>query len=168
MNAFDGVLTIMGVLMGSYTAGVADHRIVISTGLATSVAVGVSGLWGAYLTENAERRRSLGELEQLTLSDLRNTRLGRASRLAVVAVALVNCVTPLLASLLVLTPFFAASLLPEGVLPYYVSLATALLVLFTLGILLGRMSRERLMLSGAKTVAAGLLCVAITLLLRIE
>ena len=56
MNAFDGVLTIIGVLMGNFTARVADPQIVISTGLATCVAMGISGLWGAYLTEAAERK----------------------------------------------------------------------------------------------------------------
>ena len=43
MNAFDGVLTMIGVLMGNWMAGVDDARIVLSTGLATSVAMGISG-----------------------------------------------------------------------------------------------------------------------------
>ena len=46
MNAFDGVLTIIAVLMGIFIDGVGDAHIVLSTGLATCVAVGVSGLWG--------------------------------------------------------------------------------------------------------------------------
>ena len=44
MNAFDGVLTIIGVLMGNYMARVNEPNIVISTGLATSGAMGISGL----------------------------------------------------------------------------------------------------------------------------
>ena len=80
MNAFDGILTIMGVLLGCYTAHVRDPRVVVSTGMATALAVGISGLWGAYLTETAERKRSLGELEQSVLADLKSTRLGRRGR----------------------------------------------------------------------------------------
>jgi predicted membrane protein (TIGR00267 family) len=87
MNAFDGVLTIIGVLMGNLVAGVNDASIVLSTGLATSVAMGVSGLWGAYLTESAERKRDLDELSRVTLTDLTNTRIGRASRAAILIVA---------------------------------------------------------------------------------
>jgi len=68
MNAFDGVLTIIGVLMGNFTAGVEDARIVVTTGLTTCVAMGISGLWGAYLTEGAERQRELLELEGYTLT----------------------------------------------------------------------------------------------------
>lgn len=56
MNAFDGVL------MGNLTAGVDKPQIVVSTGLATCIAMGISGLWGAYLTEAAERKRDLVEL----------------------------------------------------------------------------------------------------------
>ena len=53
MNAFDGVLTIIGVLMGNFTAGVEEPRIVVTTGMTTCIAMGISGLWGAYLTEAA-------------------------------------------------------------------------------------------------------------------
>jgi predicted membrane protein (TIGR00267 family) len=171
MNAFDGILTIMGVLMGSYTAHVRDPRIVISTGLATAVAIGVSGLWGAYLTETAERKRSLDELEQSTLSDLSNTRLGRASRVAVITVALVDGLAPFLAALVVLLPFFLAlqpslcSLLRGPAELYYVALGTGLGALFAVGVFVGSISRDRLLIAGAKTVAAGLTCMAINLLL---
>jgi hypothetical protein len=39
MNAFDGILTIIGVLTGSYAAHVESASVVISTGLATSIAL---------------------------------------------------------------------------------------------------------------------------------
>lgn len=168
MNAFDGILTIIGVLMGSYTAHVMDPRIVISTGLATSVAVGLSGLWGAYLTEAAERKRSLNELGQSTLSDLSDTRLGRASRVAVIAVALVDGFAPFLAALVVLVPFFLAHVLPGPMELYYLSLGTALVALFAVGVFVGSISKDRLLVSGAKTIGAGLTCMAINLLLGVD
>lgn len=168
MNAFDGILTILGVLMGSYTAHVADPRIVISTGLGTSVAMGVSGLWGAYLTETAERKHSLDELERQTLSDLSQTRLGRASRVAVVAVALIDGLAPFVASLVVLLPFFLAGLFPGAHDPYFVALGIAMGALFALGAFLGTISKERLFVSGLKTICAGLVCVGLNLLLGLD
>lgn len=168
MNAFDGILTILGVLMGSYTAHVADPRIVISTGLGTSVAMGVSGLWGAYLTETAERKHSLDELERQTLSDLSQTRLGRASRVAVVAVALIDGLAPFVASLVVLLPFFLAGLFPRAHDPYFVALGIAMGALFALGAFLGTISKERLFISGLKTICAGLVCVGLNLLLGLD
>lgn len=109
MNSFDGVLTILGVLVGNYLAEVRTPATIIVTGMATSVSMGVSGLWGAYLTESAERQRSLDDLEEVTLTDLSDTRIGRASRVAVVIVATVDGIAPLLASFLVLVPFFLTS-----------------------------------------------------------
>jgi len=44
MNAFDGVLTIIGMLMGNLAAGVTNPNIVITTGLSTSIAMSISGL----------------------------------------------------------------------------------------------------------------------------
>lgn len=165
MNAFDGVLTIIGVLMGNLTAGVNNPKIVVSTGLATSVAMGVSGLWGAYLTETAERKRGLVELSSQTLTDLNDTRIGRASRVAAVIVALVDGLSPFLAAMLVLTPFFMVGIFPAITWVYYTSLGMALLTLFALGLFLGHISHENLILYGAKTIIAGVVSIIISLLL---
>ena len=165
MNAFDGVLTIIGVLMGNLTAGVDTPRIVLSTGLATSIAMGVSGLWGAYLTEAAERKRDLVELSNQTLTDLNDTRIGRASRVAAIAVAIIDGLSPFLAALAALIPFFVAGLFPTITWVYYTSLGMALLILFSLGLFLGRISRGNLIIYGVKTVVAGVVSIIISLLL---
>jgi predicted membrane protein (TIGR00267 family) len=165
MNAFDGVLTIIGVLMGNLTARVNDPRVVVSTGLSTCIAMGVSGLWGAYLTEAAERKRDLDELSRYTLTDLNGTRIGRASRAAVVTVALIDGLSPFLAALLVLTPFFVAGLFPAITWVYYTSLGVALLTLFGLGLFLGHVSRGNLIFYGVRTVVAGLISILISFLL---
>ena len=165
MNAFDGVLTIIGVLMGNLTARVEEPQIVVSTGLATCTAMGISGLWGAYLTEAAERKRDLDELSRYTLTDLNNTRIGKASRVAVVTVAVIDGLAPFLAALVVLIPFFAAGLFPAITWVYYTSLGMALLTLFSLGLFLGHISRGNLILYGVRTVVAGLVSILISFLL---
>jgi len=104
MNAFDGILTTIGVLAGNYLAGVRDLSIPIQIGIATSIAMGISGLWGAYLTETAERKRELSELEKVSLIDQSDTSIGRASRFAVIIVSIVDGLAPALAALIVLTP----------------------------------------------------------------
>jgi predicted membrane protein (TIGR00267 family) len=165
MNAFDGVLTIIGVLMGNFTAGVEDARIVVTTGLATCVAMGISGLWGAYLTEAAERQRELLELERDTLSDLQDTTLGKASRTAVVIVALVDGISPFLAALVVLTPFFVPQLFPSLRWTYITAIGLALITLFGLGAFLGHISRRNIAIYGLRTVIAGGISIVISLLL---
>lgn len=165
MNAFDGVLTIIGVLMGNFTAGVENARIVVTTGLATCVAMGISGLWGAYLTEAAERQRELLELEGYTLSDLGDTTLGKASRTAVVIVALVDGLSPFLAALVVLIPFFVPQLFPSLRWTYLTAIALALIFLFSLGAFLGHISRKNIAIYGFRTVIAGGISIVISLLL---
>ena len=168
MNAFDGVLTITGVLTGSYIAQVRRASIVIFTGLSTCIAMGISGLWGAYLTESAERKRDLNDLENHTLTDLSGTKIGRASRAAVVVVALVDGLAPFLAALVVLLPFFFSGLLADVVLSYYLSLAMALVVLFAVGAFLGSVSKDSLLISGLKMIVAGLVSIALSYLLKVE
>ena len=165
MNAFDGVLTIIGVLMGNLTARVQEPRIVISTGLATCVAMGISGLWGAYLTESAERQRDIDELSHYTLEDLNASRIGRASRAATIMVAIVDGLSPFLAAIIVLIPFFFAGLFPSITFVYYTSIGVALLTLFALGLFLGRISRGNLLIFGLKTVIAGVISIGISYLL---
>lgn len=168
MNAFDGVLTIIGVLMGNFVAGVSDARIVLSTGLATCVAMGVSGLWGAYLTESAERKRDLDELSKVTLTDMTNTRIGRASRAAIVIVAIVDGLSPLMAALIVLLPFFVAGSTDDLSWAYYTALGLALVTLFGLGLFLGQISKGRMIIYGLKTVLAGVVSIAISFFLGVE
>jgi predicted membrane protein (TIGR00267 family) len=165
MNAFDGVLTVTGILMGNWLAGVTNTEIVISTGVATSVAMGVSGLWGAYLTESAERKREIAELSRATLTDLKHTRVGRASRAAVIIVAIVDGISPALAALIALLPFFVVDLLPSIAVAYALSLGIALTLLFVLGMFLGHISQENRLVFGVKTILAGFVSIAISWLL---
>lgn len=167
MNAFDGVLTMIGVLIGNYLAGVESARVVISIGLATSMAIGVSGFWGAYFTESGERKRDLNDLESYTLTDLNETKIGRASRAAAIVVSVVDGLAPFLAALVVLSPFFLTSLWGEIYHSYYLSLAMALGVLFALGAFLGAISRENIALTGVKMIGAGLLAMVLGYLLRL-
>ncbi len=157
-NSFDGVLTMMGVVVGSFFVGVQDAKVVLITGVSTALAIGISGGWGAYLTESAERRNELDELEHLTLTKLRHTRIGKASRVAVIQVAAIDGLSPFFAALLVVLPFFFAALLPSITYAYYASVAMSLLALFCLGIYLGRISKENVIVYGLKTTIAGVVC----------
>jgi predicted membrane protein (TIGR00267 family) len=164
-NAFDGVLTMVGVVMGQWVGGVENPNTVILTGIATSISIGVSGLWGAYLAESAERGRELAELEKISLTDLGGTKIGRASRAAVVVVSLVDGISPLISSLIVLTPFFIASLIGGVAVSYVVSMVLALICLFGLGMFLGHISGRSLIGYGIRTAVAGVVAIIITRLL---
>src|SRR3989339_1562125 len=80
MNSFDGILTILGVLIGSYMAKVQDPHIIISTGFGVSIAMGISGMWGTYLTEEAERSKKMKDLARQTLRDMGKTKIAKAEK----------------------------------------------------------------------------------------
>lgn len=169
MNAFDGVLTTIGVLAGNYLAGVRDLTIPIRTGIATSIAMGISGLWGAYLTETAERRRELSELERVSLIDQSGTSIGRASRFAVIVVSVVDGFAPAMAALIVLIPLFLGEMIGNPLLSYALAGGLALVSLFALGIFLGVVSEEKNLFGyGLKTLLAGLAAIAINFLMGAE
>ena len=164
-NSFDGVLTIIGVLMGSYVAGVKDPRIVLSTGLATCVAMGISGFWGAYMAESAERKHSMRELEQAMLSDLSHSKQARASRFAVVVVSVLDGLSPLIAGMIALLPFLFSAVWGDIMYTYVASLVVALAALFALGAFLAKIAQDSVARSGFRMVLAGLVCVGLSFLL---
>ncbi len=167
-NAFDGVLTTIGVLMGQYAVGIRDASIVIRIGVATSISIGISGLWGAYLAESAERGRDLAELERISLTDLGETKIGRASRMAVIVVSLVDGLSPFVSSLIVLIPMFIAPLIGNILVSYALSIAVALVSLFGLGMFLGHISGRSLIGYGLRTTVAGIVAIVILTLLPTE
>lgn len=165
MNAFDGALTIFGVILGAYVAGISDFSLVVSIGLATSVAVGISGVWGAFLTESAERKRELQLLEKSLHRKLGGTDIERAFTATTYLTAAVDGLSPFIAAIAILTPFIVA---PEGITPdivYYLSFLLAAVVFVLLGIYLGRTSKENIIVSAIKLVLAGATCMIIITLL---
>jgi len=166
-NSFDGVLTMIGVIMGSFVVGIQDAKVVIVTGVSTALAIGISGGWGAYLAESAERQHAMEELQEVTLTDLGESKIGKASRLAVKIVAAVDGLSPFLAAMVVVSPFFFAPILPTLDYAFYASIAMALMSLFGLGIFLGNISKRNWFFSGMKTVVAGVICIAVSYLLEI-
>lgn len=167
-NSFDGVLTMIGVLMGNYLGDVRSAGIVIRIGIATAISIGVSGLWGAYLAESAERGRELAELERVSLTDLGATKIGRASRVAVIVVSLVDGLAPFVSSLVVLIPMFIAPLIGDILVSYALSLIFGLIGLFGLGMFLGHISRRSLVGYGLRTLVAGVAAIVINAVLPLD
>ncbi|MGC9358775.1 MAG: VIT1/CCC1 transporter family protein [Anaerolineae bacterium] len=164
-NSFDGILTMVGVIIGSYVAGLLNPRIVLTTGLATCMAMGVSGGWGAYVSERAERRHQLQELEHAMLRNLQLTEQARASRFAVWVITAVDGLSPLLSGSIVLIPFMLSGSLITIQQAYLASLVIALALLFGLGVFLAKVGRDNFIRSGIRMVVAGLVCVLMSFLL---
>ena len=162
MNTFDGTLTIFGVLLGSFLAQISEPATIIMLGMAGGAAIFVSGIWGTYLSESAERKKSKNELERVMLKNLDRTKISEAESFATYYVSFINGISPLLAILLIISPFFAASAqIIDIETAYYISFALFFVVFASIGIFLGRLSKESLMLSALKSLAVGFICAII-------
>ncbi len=164
MNSFDGILTILGIIIGSYVARIKEPHVIITTGMAASIAMGVSGMWGTFLTEEAERKRKIKELGKATLRDLKKTKIAKAERAASIIVSFIDGISPFLAAIIVIIPFFFSSTIPIDV-AYNISIGIAFVLLFGLGAFLGHVSKENMFVDAFKMVIAGVVCVGLILLL---
>lgn len=171
MNAFDGALTMLGVVIGAYVSGVINQpAIIISAGVAGSIAMGASGMSGAYMTEKAERAKKIKKLERAMLSEMKDGLHKRSHRFASVFAAVVDGVSPALAAMVVISPFFLVNFnLISVLVAFYSSIALTLVVLTLLGIYLARISDESMIKYGVQMLFVGLLtaflCVGTSILL---
>ena len=166
MNGFDGSMTVLGVILGAWITGVKDPKIIVMTGFGACLAMGISGFFGAYVTEKAERRRQLKELEESMLEDLDDSLYRNASEFAPALTAIIDGLSPALTAAISLVPFIFSMF---GIIPifnsYVASFILTSLTLFSMGTYLGRVARENIWLYGIQMLMAGLVITIILFLL---
>jgi predicted membrane protein (TIGR00267 family) len=166
LNGFDGVITIIGVLLGNYIVGTTEYKHVIIAGMAVCISLLVSGVWSAYNSESAERAKELKDLEMTTLHELDGTVISRAQRFATIILSAVNGLSSGVTAFIPLIPFFFGKFIPINVC-YYIGFALAFLILTGIGIFLGRISRRNVFISILKMIIAGVFVVLLGYLLTL-
>lgn len=171
VNGFDGALTMLGILIGFFQADNTSISIILSACLGAAIALGVSGFSSAFISESAERKKELKELESAMVTTLDDSAHAQAARLSPAIIALINGLSPLVLSLIIMIPLWIVENSPEyfGIYVYLspveLSIATALAIIFFLGIFLGKISGQFWLLSGLRTLLIALLTGAIILIL---
>ena len=166
VNGYDGALTMLGLIMGFYVSEHTELAVVITTCLAAALALGMSGVSSAYISEAAERRRTLAELEKAMVSSMEQSHHARAAVWIPWLVALVNGLAPLLIALVIITPLWLAHaglVLPVEPLP--AAMTVALLSIFFLGVFLGRVSGTFWLWSGLQSMLVALLTLGLIYLI---
>jgi predicted membrane protein (TIGR00267 family) len=162
VNGFDGALTMLGLMMGFYVSERVDLAVVITTCLAAALALGMSGISSAYISEAAERRRTLAQLEKAMVTSLNESHHARAATWIPWLVALVNGIAPLLIAVIIIVPLWLARsglVLVPGPLP--AAMGVALTIIFLLGVFLGRVGGTFWLWSGLQSLAVALLTVGL-------
>ena len=166
VNGFDGALTMLGLIIGFLISSPADLSVIINACLGAAIALGMSGVSSAYVSESAERRRALGELEEAMVSDLQESAHGEAARWVPLLIAFVNGSAPLVISLLILIPLWLASAgIAMPVSPLYIAIIVALALIFLLGVFIGRIAGISWLRSGIQTLLVAVITAALIYLL---
>lgn len=164
IGAFDGALTILGVILGAYVSEGVNHpelakQLIMGAGLAGGIALAVSSTVGAYEAERVEHLLSHQQLEKAMLRPVEGSRVD-AMRVSISVSAAVHGLAPLLAAFVPLIPFFF--------LPLDAAVVTAIVMtlsfLFVLGAYLGSLIKETLVYTGLRFVIAGLATAIILIL----
>ena len=166
VNGFDGALTMLGLIIGFLVSAPADLAVIINACLGAAIALGVSGISSAYLSESAERKHVLKKLEEAMISDLHDSAHGEAARLIPFLVSLVNGIAPLFISLLIITPLWLANAgfsLPLS--PLYVAIIVALSVIFLLGVFLSNVAGVSWLRSSMQTLLVAIVTAALIYLI---
>ncbi|MDT8375544.1 MAG: hypothetical protein RQ867_02270 [Mariprofundaceae bacterium] len=166
VNGFDGALTMMGLITGFIISAPDNLTVIINVCLGAAIALGMSGISSAYVSEVAERKRALGKLEEAMVADLQESAHGDAARWVPLLLALVNGSAPLVISLLILLPIWLSNIgTPLPVPPLYAAIGVALLLVFLLGVFLGRIADISWLRSGIQTLLVAVVTAALIYLL---
>jgi len=163
-NGFDGALTMLGLIIGFYSSNSVSITVVVSACLGAAVALTVSGLVSAYISESAERKKELYELEHALVKNLDDSAHARAAKLVPFLIAAVNGLAPLLLSLLILSPLLLSLFeIPLPFNPLLLSIIIAFVVLFALGAFIGKISGRFWLWGGIKTLLIAIITAGIIL-----
>ena len=153
VNGFDGALTMLGLIMGFLFSTSVDLSIILTACLSAAIALGMSGMSSAYVSESAERKRALAKLQDAMIRDLHDSAHGDAARYVPLLIAIVNGFAPFIISLIILSPLILSINgfnLPFS--PLHIAILNALILVFLLGVFLGRISGVSWFRSGVQTL----------------
>lgn len=156
IGAFDGALTILGVILGAYVAEGHVHpelakQLILGAGFAGGIALAVSSTVGAYEAERVEHVLNHQHLEKAMLRPVEGTRV-EAMWTSIWFSAVVHGVAPLFAAFIPLVPFFFMPLDTAVV----TAIGMTIGFLFVLGAYLGSLIKEMIIYTGLRFVIAGL------------
>ncbi len=169
-NAFDSLLSTLGIVLGLFVAGITNPLSYVSAIGGSVGLMGVfSGFLATYLSERSERLKELHETEKVMLHDLRGSIYWRAARLVPLYVALWSAVgaiaLPLISSLPLIIALIGGLRVTGIVIASTV--AAILTVMFLIGFYLGRLSEENPLISGARFLGIGALATCIMMLFKL-
>ena len=153
----DGSLSALGVVIGA--SGSADASVIIAAGLGGGIANGLSNILGAFTAEKATLERERIQKEKSLLKKngyLKKSIIYKKAIRETMICGLIDGISTTIGSALPVVPFFLFDIKTA----LYVAIGITVAILFILGVFIGKISKENVIVSGIKMVI-GALAVAV-------
>lgn len=165
-NGFDGALTGIGIVVGSFLSGIPSGVTIIKISLGAAVGLGTSGVWSVWEIERAEKKAEILKIEKAMLTDLDDTNIQKNKTGARKINAIMSGIGPLIGVLIPIIPFFLVD--PSYITPQTATIASigiAITILFIFGAYMGKISKQKWYISGIRMGLAGLIVAFINIFL---
>ena len=163
---FDSTFVLLGIVVGSFLASETSLETIVLTMFTSSFALGISAGISIYEAESLEEERRIAELEKALFRDLSGTVIEKKARYVTMFTALVNFLTPLFSCMITMLPFiFVALKILEIRLASCISIILALSILFSAGVMLGKLGKRNPWIKGIRMVAFGIIAFIVGFLL---
>ena len=149
----DGSLSALGVVIGA--SGSADASVIIAAGLGGGIANGLSNILGAFTAEKATLERERIQKEKSLLKKngyLKKSIIYKKAIRETMICGLIDGISTALGSALPVVPFFLFDIKTA----LYIAIAITVAILFILGVFIGKISKENVVVSGIKMVIGAL------------
>ncbi|MCU4717803.1 VIT1/CCC1 transporter family protein [Halapricum hydrolyticum] len=164
-NGFDGTLTSIGIIVGSFLGGNQTGMEIIRVVAGGTVGLAASGVWSVWEIERAEKLAELQRVEDRLLIGLEGTELHERKSDARKVNAVMSGLGPTLGMLLPIVPYFfvgaVLSLLWATVLGVLIGVG----LLFVFGAYMGNISDQNWVIAGLRTGLVGLVVGGINIVL---
>jgi|Deesub1362A_J573_1020465.scaffolds.fasta_scaffold00018_206 predicted membrane protein (TIGR00267 family) len=158
IGAFDGVLTILGMIIGAYLSGRANNEIIFAAGIATAIALAISSGWGAFEVEVSENIAIMARKRKVMLISMKNSITHKAHNFAIYITSLIHALAPMITALPLLIPFVIGL---DYIFAMQISLLIGFGMLFFIGYYLGKITERNVVIAGMRMVVAGVVTLSV-------
>ena len=164
-NGFDGTLTAIGIIVGSFLGGSQTSMEIVRVVAGGTVGLAASGVWSVWEIERAEKLAELKAVEEKMLTGLEGTELHDRKGDARKVNAVMSGLGPTIGMLLPIIPYFFVGVTLSM---FWATVAGVLIgvgLLFVFGAYMGNLSEQNWVVVGLRTGIVGLVVGGINIIL---
>ena len=164
-NGFDGTLTTIGIIVGSFLGGSQSSMEIVRVVAGGTVGLAASGVWSVWEIERAEKLAELKAVEEKMLTGLEGTELHERKGDARKINAAMSGLGPTIGMLLPIVPYFFVGVTLSMLWATVIGVLIGVGLLFVFGAYMGNLSEQNWVIAGLRTGVVGLVVGGINIVL---